>query len=276
MRYTLLAGVSAVAFGLPWLTSPAQAGNILLTGHDNDFHCTYGDSNACAALGAEASYVRAGSSLPMLVIDDGTELSGSLSGLGVPIVSVSVGSVTAGMFNHSVYSAFAVASVTSCGGCDNPTGTGTALAGFSSAIASFFDAGGGILGLTSAGDPNGFAYVPDAAGSPTPIFTSSGFTATPTGLAGIPGFIAVNGDETHNVFAEPGTGGVSSFYDVAERFTYNGGTGQPVTLFGTGAIVCTGSSCTIHGVPEPISLSMLGVGLFGLAAARRYRRRSAT
>ena len=35
-RYALLAGVSALAFGA---AGPAQAGNILLTGHDNDFHC---------------------------------------------------------------------------------------------------------------------------------------------------------------------------------------------------------------------------------------------
>ncbi len=38
MKHTLLAGVGAAALGF---TSPAMAGgNILLTGHDDDYHCT--------------------------------------------------------------------------------------------------------------------------------------------------------------------------------------------------------------------------------------------
>ncbi|MBV9509621.1 MAG: PEP-CTERM sorting domain-containing protein, partial [Caulobacteraceae bacterium] len=174
--------------------------------------------------------------------------------------------------NHSVYSAFIVASVSSCGGCDNAPGTGTSLAAFEPEIASFFNAGGGILGLAGASDPNAYAYVPEAPGDTTPIFSSSGFVATPAGST-IPGFFAVNGDQTHNTFA-----GFGSFYQVAEVYNPSGGvTGPAVTLFGSnGKIGCTGTSCHISsgGAPEPSTWAMLTLGVFGIGAALKQRKKS--
>jgi MYXO-CTERM domain-containing protein len=274
MRYTLLAGASVLALGF---VSPASAGNIVLTGHDNELHCSGGGAGGgagspCTVLGAETDWARAGSLLPVLAIDQGGELPAALTFEGIASTVVKPGDVTAGMFDHSKYSAFVVASVSTCGGCDNPVGTGTLLATFETAIAAFFNAGGGIVGLTSASDPNGFAYAPEVAGSTSPIFDSSGFVATPAGLAGIPGFSAVNGDQTHNIFPS-----FNSFYKVAEVFNPDGGiTGSAVTIFGSGGITCTGTHCHVTpSAPEASTWTMMVLGFagFGLVAARARRRR---
>lgn len=273
MRYALLAGASALAMGFASTAFAAGGGNIVLTGHDNDYHDNYGPTYPTAVLGSEVNWARNGSSLPVLSIDAGSELTNSLTNAGISYVNFAPSAVTAGMFNHSVYSAFVVASVSTCGGCDNPVGTGAHLATFESSIASFYNAGGGIVGLTGANDPTAFSYVPESGGVTTAIFSSSGFVATPAGTAGIPGFGAVNGDQTHNTFS-----GFASFYHVAEVYNLSGGTtGPAVTIFGSGGTIgCTGTSCHITGgVPEPSTWAMVGLGFFGLGIAYSRKRKHA-
>src|SRR5262249_10582669 len=121
--------------------------------------------------------------------------------------------VTDALFDPTKYSAFVVASDITCGGGDIDTIGEAAIAAHTAAIDSFFNAGGGIIGLSGAANAgtyyNFLAASASGSGSP-PSFGYVGQTCFGTA------FPAVNGDPTHNFFATPGTGGVSSLYCVAE------------------------------------------------------------
>lgn len=271
MRNTLLAGVAMLALGV---AGPALAGgNIFLTGHDDDFHRS---PNALAQMTGALSFVRNSSALPVLSFDEGSQLTSLLTTLGIPFTNVNpsiAANVTASLFNHSVYSAFVVASATSCGGCDNQPISFTNITAQSAAIASFFNVGGGIIGLSAGGNASAYAYVPQAATSAGGSPPSSGFVQTASGA--LLGITPVNGDPTHNFFSEPGTGGLSSAYTVVERLT-DPSTGTPESIaLQNGTISCTVlGTCVITSAPEPASMGMLAAGVVALVAARRRRRQS--
>jgi len=272
MKKVLMAGVAAITLAGAGV---AYAGNIVLTGHDNDFHFVAGANPgpggpAGLALNAEANFVRSGSTnptLPVLSFDQGTQLTTALAGLGVPFTNVStIAGIAAATFNPSSWSAIAVASEVGCDGCDNTPAFIAALAAREPDIGSFLDAGGGILGLAGDGDPLAYAYVPASASNPGGSPPSTGYVQTAAGLAlGLP---AVNGNPTHNFFNEPGTGGLAAAYVVTERLI-DPVTGTPET------VACVGCTTAILETPEPGSLVLLGSGLLGLAAVWRRKRRAA-
>ena len=240
-------------------------GTIALTGHDDDFHQSAG---AVAQAKAMFSLARNGSGLKVLTFDSGSELTSLMTLLGIAFTNVNpntAASVTDALFDPTVYSAFAVASDTSCGGCDNTAAGEANIAAHVTAIGAFLNAGGGIVGFAGADSANYYAFVPQVASS----VSGAPLTGYSSVCCGIP---AVNGDFTHNLFWNPGTHGESAFFQVAEVNSTGNGT---VPAPAASTIVCI--ACTVSGgiiissAPEPASYALLAGGLGLLALVRKLR-----
>lgn len=230
MGRALLAGLAIALVG----AAPAQAGRLIATGHDADHHCAGGQPQ-CAFLKTVIDYVRAGApnpNAPVLVLDH-AKSGGAAADLPTAITNMYGSSLPnrvvdpkspefAGLaLTTSNFSAIVVASDSSCGGCDlNDTGSGTpdsdAIAARKADIASFFNAGGGIVALAGAdhggatgGDNAYYAFVPlPLGGAPvnppfmlTSVGTSIGLTDNPNRSMS-----EINCCPTHNSFTPPGAG----------------------------------------------------------------------
>lgn len=257
---------------------PALAGNIFLTGHDDDFHFSAGDP-AAAQLLAAITFARGGSALPVLTFDAGSELTSDLTSLGIAFTNVNpntAAAVTDSLFDNSTFSAFVVASDTTCGGCDNSAGGEANIASHTTAIANFLNAGGGVVGLAGANSVGYYDFVPQTAtsvgGAP-----STGYSQTSVGASlSIPD---VNGDFTHNLFSNPGVNGESSFYQIVElNLTTGNGVILPPAAVSLACVACTTSGGVITGggsTPEPATWATMGSAILaaGIVSVRRRRAR---
>src|SRR4051812_25884951 len=72
----LIAGMLAIAGGLvSGAPGDPTSGNFVATGHDLDLHCASGTDLSCDYMKIVVDRVRAGSTLPILALDEGTQVA---------------------------------------------------------------------------------------------------------------------------------------------------------------------------------------------------------
>ncbi len=267
----------------------AHAGNIWLTGHDADFHCSGGFQ--CNHMGIAADFARQGApnkTLPILVLDSGGEVVSALSqaaatarntveGAGNPFPTTVVDPTSPAFVTTPIstanWSAIIIASDSTCGGCDNDAADIAAINARTAEIQAFFTAGGGLVYL--AGAENRATYYASVPIPATAVAVAAPFTITPVG-AGL-GLTDADANccATHNSFSLPPPG---SALQVAETDT----AGNAETLIAAGAVICPGGICGGGGgLPtEPVQIPTMSewamiamIGLLALTGWTQYRRR---
>ena len=210
-----------------WATAPT--GNLWVTGHDADLHCSQ-DGAACHYLQVAVTFVMGGSKLQLLALDHGTQVATAISkafGSSAPAVTTvdpRTGFEALPLLDSQgkpLYSAIIIASDITCGPgdpppfCDNNTLTSTpdsdAINARTSDIATFFKAGGGILALAGANNISVYYnFLPvslTAIAVSPPDGSPGGFKLTSVGLS----LGLTEGDDdncciTHNSFIVPPPG----------------------------------------------------------------------
>lgn len=286
----LLPLLLTVLVAVAGMAPAARAGNLWLTGHDADFHCDGSGGSQCHYFGIAVNFIRQGAptkTLPVLVLDSGTEAVNSIGATEVKALNTIEGAGNAIPFtvvdpsspafattpiSTANWSAIIIASDSTCGGCDNTTTDITAINARTSEIQAFFTAGGGLLYL--AGADNASTYYNSVPIPATGIAVAGPFTVTSVGTSlGLTSTDA-NCCATHNSFTLPASG---SALQIAETDS----AGNAETLVASGASICSGTLCGgTGGGPQPIptlsewALVATAFLLVALAWAKRRRRDS--
>ncbi len=188
---TAMMAVCALALAVTASSAFAAGANFVATGHDMDFHCAEEVTEECEYLKIVVDKVRSGSTLPILALDQSTEVQEALENAGyatgeiVVVDPSNAAALAATPFvdggGHPLYSAIITASDTTCGGCDNTVEGETNINARAADFASFFNAGGGILAL--AGAENFETYYGFVPLSVAATAVAAPFTVTPEGAA---------------------------------------------------------------------------------------------
>ena len=270
---------------------PAFAGNIYLTGHDTLLHdgAEGYDTVILDYLrgdGTTSEIARANYSIAVLGSNVGFWGWSDVAGFGDEGSKPGFESTTFFNVNTAGDAEWAsilasdvmvILSHTSCGGCDlDDTGVNNINAR-SGQIASAFNAGMDIWGNSGASNPNYYNFLPPGVTTVgPPIGGSSGFIATAAGIAiGITPEM-INGDPTHNRFADFSP--AFTVMEVRPNTSLPGGNevisiaARDATIVDDGIVVDDGGDDSTDGtVPEPATLGLMGLILTGLAVARRRR-----
>ncbi len=274
LRTTLPIGILAFCMAA---ASPAMAGPILITGHDPDFHAP-SSSGAQNLLNAGLSFVTGGaytdSATKFLWVESflAPTAGHRVGEQGLTAIGLNEGTefdwVDATGFasvNLSNYEAIAIAS--SFGGMLTQAEL-DALIARKTDLADFVNAGGGLLALAECSPESGFCRSDTLGSNPalfgflpvtvTSVATTAPYALTAAGAAMFPSLTNSDmNDPTHNSF-----GAVGGLTIVDTDFQ-----GVATTLAGNVHITDGGFA------PEPGSMSLLALGLLGLAGLRRARRR---
>ena len=167
MRARVTLFTLAVALALP---APALAGRLIVTGHDADRRCALMDQQ-CGFVKASIKYVRESAPAPkkpVLVLDRGAKQLatairkawstsyGSYSGPVVRVVDPRSSAFQKMKLDITKYSAIAIASDSSCGGCDLEAADANWLWKRKKDIQAFYSSGGGVY--AGAGGANAASY----------------------------------------------------------------------------------------------------------------------